>query len=54
VKRLECVELAPAFGGATTFDSGSKLHALSRDAGLRDTRMPFLPYDSISMPDDTK
>ena len=34
-KRMECVELAPALAYPNPHDSGSKLHALSRSAGLR-------------------
>src|SRR5438552_6042270 len=37
-KRMECVELAPAFEPRHTSDSGSKLHALHT---LRETRAPL-------------
>src|SRR5437773_4322634 len=37
-KRMECVELAPAFEPRHTSDSGSKLHALHT---LRETRPPL-------------
>jgi len=44
-KRLECAELAPAFGGAGSIESASKLVALQtlRAAGHRDVfcRSPF-------------
>ena len=39
-KRLECVELAPAFGAATFDDSASELDALQT---LRVTEMPLFP-----------
>src|SRR5438552_11775227 len=39
-KRMECVELAPAFEPRHTSDSGSKLHALHT---LRETRPPLSP-----------
>ena len=42
-KRLECVELAPAFGAATFDDSASELDALQT---LRVTEMPLFPYVS--------
>jgi hypothetical protein len=50
-KRLECAELAPAMEGSGAPEGGSKLRALQT---LRDTRVPFLPYDSVFMPDHTK
>ena len=43
-KRLECVELAPAFGAATFDDSASELDALQT---LRVTEMPLVPYASV-------
>ena len=43
-KRLECVELAPAFGAATFDDSASELDALQT---LRVTEMPLVPYVSV-------
>jgi hypothetical protein len=42
-KRLECVELAPAFGAPTLNDSASKLDALQT---LRVTGMPIFLYVS--------
>jgi hypothetical protein len=42
-KRLECVELAPAFGAATPNDSASELDALQT---LRVTPMPIFSYIS--------
>jgi len=45
-KRLECAELAPAFGRAAVFESASKLDALQT---LRDTGMPFFLYVSVLM-----
>jgi hypothetical protein len=42
-KRLECVELAPAFGAPTPNDSASKLDALQT---LRVTGMPIFLYVS--------
>ena len=43
-KRLECVELAPAFGAATCNDSASELDALQT---LRVTAMVIFPYVSV-------
>jgi len=43
-KRLECVELAPAFGAPTLNDSASKLDALQT---LRVTAMRSFPYVSV-------
>jgi hypothetical protein len=43
-KRLECVELAPAFGTATLNDSASKLDALQT---LRVAAMPTFLYVSV-------
>jgi hypothetical protein len=43
-KRLECVELAPAFGAPTLNDSASKLDALQT---LRVNAMPILHYVSV-------
>ena len=42
-KRLECLELAPAFGAASFNDSASELDALQT---LRVTEMPLFPYVS--------
>ena len=44
-KRLECVELAPAFGAPTFNDSASKLGALQT---LRVAAMPSFPCVSAS------
>ena len=43
-KRLECVELAPAFGAATFNDSASELDALQT---LRVTAILLFPYVSV-------
>jgi hypothetical protein len=43
-KRLECAELAPAFGAAMFDDSASKLAALQT---LRVTSMPLFPNVSV-------
>jgi hypothetical protein len=43
-KRLECVELAPAFEPSLSYDSASKLDALQT---LRVNAMPILPYVSV-------
>jgi len=43
-KRLECVELAPAFGAPTFNESASELDALQT---LRVTAMPIFPYVSV-------
>jgi len=50
-KRLECVELAPAFGAPAFSQSASKLDALQT---LRDTGMPSFPYVSVFMAAHTK
>jgi len=43
-KRLECVELAPAFDVAMFSDSASELDALQT---IRATAMPILPYVGV-------
>ena len=43
-KRLECVELAPAFGAATFDESASELDALQT---LRVAAMPISPYVTV-------
>jgi hypothetical protein len=43
-KRLECVELAPAFGAANFNDSASELNAFQT---LRVTAIPISPYASV-------
>ena len=45
-KRLECVELAPAFGSPALSQSASKLDALQT---LRDIGMPSFPCGSVFM-----
>ena|ERR1019366_5564126 len=45
-KRLECAELAPAFGRGTVAESASKLDALQT---LRDLGMPSFLYVSVLM-----
>ena len=50
-KRLECAELAPAFGAASVNDSASKLDALQT---LRVTAMPVFPYVSVFRAAHTK
>src|SRR5947207_4460270 len=49
-KRVQCVELAPAFEPRHTSDSGSKLHALHT---LGETRPPYAPM-SIGVPEQVK
>ena len=50
-KRLECVELAPAFWAAAFSNSASELDALHT---LRDTALPVISYVSISGVTHTK
>ena len=50
-KRLECAELAPAFGAPRLNDSASKLDSLQP---LRFTAMPAFPSNSVFTPAHTK
>jgi len=47
-ERMECVELAPAFGSPCAYDSGSKLHALHTLRGPSEAANSSVQYSTAS------